>query len=169
MADKMRWRWGDTNRVMAAVEPDTIIEIGDLVWEYSDPARGSVVSPANRCGAIPNRLVWFARHFLGVAMQRSGKGDTGPIAVATTGVFDFEIGHPAPLCDVGELVRPSLNWELVLLCNQQVAITADKEVAIGRVAKRWQPGDLTILVDITKQPTEDGKQDDSTEEPHGGG
>ena len=30
MSDKMRWRYGDTNPVLAAVDADTAIEIGDL-------------------------------------------------------------------------------------------------------------------------------------------
>ena len=168
MADKMRWRWGDTNRVMAAVDADTVIEIGDLVWECFDFMEGSIASPASKIGAVPNRLIWFARHFLGVAMQRSREGDTGPIEVATTGVFEFDC-DPGFL-EVGDLVRPGVDVSALLLCNQKVAgLLHNEEMAIGRVAKRWRPGDRTILVDITKQPTEGGQQDDSTEEPHGGG
>ncbi len=31
MTDKMRWRYGDTNPVVAPVDSATVIEIGDLV------------------------------------------------------------------------------------------------------------------------------------------
>ncbi len=37
--DKMRWRYGDTNPVVAAVDADTVIEIGDLLWQDIDDAK----------------------------------------------------------------------------------------------------------------------------------
>lgn len=33
MSDKMRWRYGDTNPVVAAIDAATVIEIGDLVYQ----------------------------------------------------------------------------------------------------------------------------------------
>ena len=39
MSDKMRWRYGDTNPVVAAVDSATVIEIGDLVWQDTDDAK----------------------------------------------------------------------------------------------------------------------------------
>lgn len=43
MSDKMRWRYGDTNPVVAAVDAATVIEIGDLLFQEVDDAR-----PASR-------------------------------------------------------------------------------------------------------------------------
>jgi hypothetical protein len=42
MGDKMRWRYGDTNPVMAAVDAATVIEIGDLMWLDTDDAKPAV-------------------------------------------------------------------------------------------------------------------------------
>ena len=39
MTDKMRWRYGDTNPVVAAVDAATAIEIGDLLWQDTDDAK----------------------------------------------------------------------------------------------------------------------------------
>ena len=39
MSDKMRWRYGDTNPVVAAVDSATVIEIGDLVYQDVDDAK----------------------------------------------------------------------------------------------------------------------------------
>jgi len=48
MSDKMRWRYADTNPVVAAVDADSVIEIGDLVWQDIDDAKPAAkVSPAN--------------------------------------------------------------------------------------------------------------------------
>ena len=37
--DRMRWRYGDTNPVVAAVDLETVIEIGDLLWLDGDNAK----------------------------------------------------------------------------------------------------------------------------------
>jgi len=39
MSDKMRWRYGETNPVVAAVDAATEIEIGDLLWHDTDDAK----------------------------------------------------------------------------------------------------------------------------------
>jgi len=39
MSDKMRWRYGDTNLVVAAVDSATLVEIGDLLWHDHDDAK----------------------------------------------------------------------------------------------------------------------------------
>jgi hypothetical protein len=39
MSDKMRWRYGDTNPVVAAVDSSTVIEIGDLLYQDTDDAK----------------------------------------------------------------------------------------------------------------------------------
>ena len=80
MSDKMRWRFGDTNPVQASVRPETIIEIGDLLWLdewFAEPFQA-------------DRSFDGHSQFLGVAMQRSQKGEQTPIRVSTTGTFEFD-------------------------------------------------------------------------------
>ncbi len=44
MSDHMRWRYGDTNAVVAAVDADTVIEIGDLLWQDVDDAKPASIT-----------------------------------------------------------------------------------------------------------------------------
>ncbi len=76
MSDKMRWRYGDTNPVVAAVDAATVIEIGDLVYQDTDDAKPAS-SQADQGTETANQEL-FADKFLGVAMQRSRVGRHGP-------------------------------------------------------------------------------------------
>ncbi len=144
MSDNMRWKYGDANPVVAAVEADTVIEIGDLVWQDKDDAK-----PASHVGMSNTQpevaQAGFARLFLGVAMQRSRSGDTAPIRVATTGIFEFDC--PGSKFELGDLMGA---WYDRGLKNQGVD-QVSKDVphfAIGRVAKREPAGVHSVLVDI---------------------
>ena len=133
--DKMRWRYGDTNQVVAAVESDTVIEISDLVWLNVNSAR-----PAS----LLNCQKKFTSQFLGVAMQRSRSGDITPIRVATTGVFEFDC--PSGTFELGDLVGADENAGALL--NQQVKSTRTPTEAIGRVALRRPSPDTSVFVGI---------------------
>lgn len=164
MSDKMRWRYGDTNPVVAAVDSATVIEVGDLVWQDTDDAK-----PCSTC-KFPSKG-WeannpqvtlqelFAANFLGVAMQGSRSWgsirDTTPIRVATTGVFEFdvlvgdcfELGDPIGIgCyDNSGYCGPQ---------NQQVERVTNPKLAIGRVAKFEHAPSTTVLVDIQSKVME---------------
>lgn len=144
MADKMRWRYGETNPVVAAVDAATVIEIGDLVYQDVDDAKPAS-SQADQGSETANQEL-FADKFLGVAMQRSRSGDTTPIRVATTGVFEFDC--PSSTFELGDLVGADENAAGNALLNQQVAKVTASRYAIGRVAKRVAPAATTVLVDI---------------------
>ena len=144
MTDKMRWRYGDTNPVVAAVEAATVIEIGDLVWQDTDDAKPA--SSRTDGGSETANQESFADTFLGVAMQRSRSGDTAPIRVATTGVFEFDC--PSDTFELGDLVGVDENAAGNALLNQQVAKVGDSRYAIGRVAKRQSAETTNVLVDI---------------------
>lgn len=144
MSDKMRWRYGDTNPVVAAVEAATVIEIGDLLWQDTDNARPASAL-ADQGGEAANQEA-FAFHFLGVAMQRSRAGETAPVRVATTGVFDMDC--PADTFELGDLVGPDASNEGTILLNQQVAKVAASNQAIGRVTRRATAATTSVLVDI---------------------
>jgi hypothetical protein len=144
MGDKMRWRYGDTNPVVAAVDSATVIEIGDLVYQETDDARPAS-SQADQGSESANQDL-FADGFLGVAMQRSRDGDTAPIRVATTGVFEFDC--PADTFELGDLVGPDENDSGDALQNQQVVKVSSSTHAIGRAAKREPVATTSVLVDV---------------------
>ena len=100
MSDKMRWRYGDTNPVLAAVDAATVIEIGDLVYQETDDVRPAS-QQADQGTKLANQEL-FSNKFLGLAMQRSRAGETAPIRVATTGVFEFDC--PSAAFELGDFV-----------------------------------------------------------------
>ena len=143
MSDKMRWRYGDTNPVIAAVDAATVIEIGDLVYQETDDVRPASMQ-ADQGSKTANQEL-FSNKFLGVAMQRSRSGETAPIRVATTGVFEFDC--PNTSYELGDMVGVDENSTGDALLNQQVAKVAAAKYAVGRDAKR-QSAATTVLVDI---------------------
>ena len=144
MSDQMRWRYGDTNPVVAAVDSATVIEIGDLLWLDTDDAKPA--SDQADGGSEEANQGTFADKFLGVAMQRSGDGDTDPVRVATTGVFEFDC--PSGTFELGDLIGVDENAAGDALLNQQVAAVAGSQYAIGRVAKREASATSSVLVEI---------------------
>ncbi|MCR4415269.1 MAG: DUF2190 family protein [Thermoguttaceae bacterium] len=144
MTDRMRWRYGDTNPVVAAVDSATEIEIGDLVFLDTDDAKPASLQ-ADQGSESANQAL-LAQKFLGVAMQHSRPGDTEPIRVATTGVFEFDC--PSDTFELGDLVGGDENAGGTALLDQQVSKVAQTQNAIGRVARRSPTATTTVLVDI---------------------
>lgn len=144
MSDKMRWRYGDTNPVVAAVDSASVIEIGDLVYQDTDDAKPAS-SQADQSSETANQEL-FADNFLGVAMQRSRSGDTDPIRVATTGVFEFDC--PSGTFELGDLVGVDEASSGTALEDQQVASVAAAIYAVARVAKRVPTAATSVLVNI---------------------
>ena len=144
MSDKMRWRYGDTNPVVAAVDAATVIEIGDLVYQDVDDAKPASYQADQ--GSEPANQELFADRFLGVAMQRSRPGDTTPIRVATTGVFEFDC--PSGTFELGDLVGVDENAAGNALLSQEVAKVSASKYAVGRVAKRVPSAATSVLIDI---------------------
>jgi hypothetical protein len=144
MTDKMRWRYGDTNPVIGAVDAATVIEIGDLVYQETDDVRPAS-SQADQNTKVANQEL-FTSKFLGVAMQRSRAGETAPIRVATTGVFEFDC--PSGTLELGILMGVDENAAGTALVNQQAVTVAQANRAIGRVAKRESTAAISALIDI---------------------
>jgi uncharacterized ferredoxin-like protein len=127
----MRWRYGDTNPVIAAADSATVIEIGDLVWQDTDDAK-----PASSLAwdtSLAKTQDNLADKFLGVAMQRSRSGEAVPVRVAASGVFEFDCD--AATFELGDLVGAAKAAGNALLPQKIVKVT-DPAYAIGRVAKR---------------------------------
>ena len=144
MSDRMRWRYGDTNPVVAAVDADTVIEIGDLLWQDADDAKPA--SMLTNHGTKTANQEALAHAFLGVAMQRSRSGETAPLRVATTGVFEFDCASGT--FELGDMLGAEANTAGDALLNQQVAKVAASRYAIGRVAKRQAAATTSVLVDV---------------------
>jgi hypothetical protein len=130
--------------VVAAVDAATVIEIGDLVWQDTDDAKPAA-SQADQGSEAANQEA-LADAFLGVAMQRSRSGETAPVRVATTGVFEFDC--PSSTFELGDLLGADENADGNALLNQQVAKVSASKYAVGRVAKRVSAAATTLLVDI---------------------
>jgi hypothetical protein len=154
MADVMRWRYGETNPIVLPVDAATVIEIGDLVYLDTDDAK-SASAQADQATEAANQALFHTK-FAGVAMQRSRSGDVEPIRVATTGVF--ELPCAAATFEVGGLIGSCENAGGDALENQKVKSTAAVKYAIGRCAKRVNPADVKVLVDIVSTVMYGGPQ-----------
>jgi predicted RecA/RadA family phage recombinase len=144
MSDKMRWRYGETNPVVAAVDAATEIECGDLVWLDGDDVKPASAQADQGSETANQQLA--ADKFLGVAMQRSRAGEVAPIRVATTGVFEFDC--PSGTFELGDLVGIDENAAGNALLDQLVAKVAGSQYAIGRVTRRAAAAATTVLVDV---------------------
>ncbi len=155
MSDRMRWRHGDSNPVNAAVDAETVIEIGNLIWQDTDDAKPASMVTEDKAGMELAHLTCqsaqgvFANNFLGVAMQRSRSGDTTPIRVSTTGVFEFDVLQ-GTCWELGDLVGCAVDRTAgdKVLENQAVAKVAEAKYAIGRIARRESAPASSVLVDI---------------------
>lgn len=154
MANTMRWRYGDTNPVMIAVDSATVIEIGDLLLQDTDDAKPASAQTDQGTETANQQL--FHDLFAGVAMQASRSGDTQPIRVATTGVFEFDC--LSTTLEVGDLIAPDENGAGTALLNQTVAKVTTANAAIGRCAKRLNPAGTRVLVDVVSSVVKGGTQ-----------
>ncbi|MCC7085931.1 MAG: hypothetical protein IT427_13090 [Pirellulales bacterium] len=144
MSDVLRWRYGDTNPVMLAVDSATVIEIGDLIYLNTDDARPASMLADG--GSESVNQAGFHDFFVGVAMQRSRAGDIAPIRVATSGVFEFAC--LADTFEVGNLIGVDEAASGTQLEDQVVVKVAGTAQAIGRCAKRATTAATRVLVDI---------------------
>ena len=136
MSDNMRWRYGDTNPVVIPVDSASVIEIGDLVYLDTDDAKPASAQADTETEEGNQEA--FHDQFAGVAMQRSRSGDTDPIRVATTGVFEFVC--PSGTYEVGDLLGADEAASGTALEDQQVAAVATADLSIGRCREAGQPG-----------------------------
>lgn len=152
MANTMRYRYGDTNPVMAAVDSATVIEIGDLLYLDTDDAKPAS-SLADTTTEAGNQEA-FHDKFLGVAEQASASGDTDEIRVATAGVFEFDC--PAETRQLGQLIGVDEASSGTALEDQVVDNVATANLAIGFVAKTTTT--TKVLVDIVSTVMRGGPQ-----------
>jgi len=170
MANRMLWRYGDTNPVVAFVRDEHEVEIGDLVFLQRD-AGGVYTLPASSVsdfGSIEANQAFFKCTFLGVAMQAHRAShdplDENSIRVATTGVFEFDCASAT--FDIGDLVGVAENAGGTALLDQTVIEVdvndADSDArTIGIVQRQQSVAATTVYVRIKSEVMEQGFDADS--------
>jgi hypothetical protein len=154
MADKFRYKYGDTKPVVAAVDSATVIEIGDLLWQDTDDAKPA--SDQADQGSEEANQDEFHDNFLGVAAQRSRAGDTDNIRVDTAGVFDYVCRSST--YELGDLIGASEAASGIVLEDQQVESTAQAGRSIGRVRRREAAAVTTVRIEIVSTIIHGGVQ-----------
>ncbi len=154
MANRMRWRYGDTNPVMLPVAAETVIEIGDLVYQNSGAALPA--SAADDSGTEADNQEVFHDVFVGVAMQHSPAGSTEAVRIATSGVFEFDCASATHV--LGDLIGVDEASSGTALEDQVVVKVATPNLAIGRCAKRVNPAATRVLVDVVSTAMRGGPQ-----------
>jgi len=158
MTANIHWRYGDTNPVVAAVDAETLIKLGDLLWQDTDDAKPASMITQTPGGQVLMDLTEqslqevFSRKFLGVAMHRSERGQADFIRVAITGVFEFDV-LARDCFELGDLIgiSPYDATGKISVQNQEVTKVMDSKYAIARVAKRVPDPSTSVLVDIRSQ------------------
>jgi hypothetical protein len=154
MANKMRWRYGDTNPVMLPVAAETVIEIGDMVYQESGAAKPA--SAAEDQGTEAANQEAFHDLFVGIAMQHSPAGSADSVRIATTGVFEMDCASAT--FELGDLCGADEDSGGTALQNQTVAKVMTANVAIGRCAKRVNPAATRVLVSVESTVMHGGPQ-----------
>ena len=145
MSNTMRWRYGDTNPVMAPVKSATVIEIGDMVWQEMGNAWPASMLPHQGSREANQQL--FAEKFLGVVMQRSSRaGNIDRICVATSGVFESDC--TSATFELGGHVGPEENTGGDGLLNQHVVAVYASQYAVARCARQASIAVPRVLIDI---------------------
>lgn len=154
MANRMRWRYGDTNPVMLPVASATVIEIGDLVGLDS-----GVAAPAaafDDQGSEAGNQETFHDAFVGVAMQHSPAGSTDPVRIATSGTFELDCASAE--FELGDFIGVDEASSGTALENQVGVEVAAANLAVGRCAKRVNPAATRVLVDVVSTVMRGGPQ-----------
>jgi len=141
MANRMRYRYGDESPRLFAVDGDTVVEIGDLLWLDTDDAKPA--SDLSWNTDLATTQADFAAKFAGVAMEASPSGESEDIRVATTGVFEFDCD--AATFEVGDGVNCAKQSGNALEDQKVVVVTSHP---IGKVARREPSSSTTALVEI---------------------
>jgi hypothetical protein len=139
---------------MMPVDAATVIEIGDLLFYDTDDAKPASALPDQGTEGANQQLLHDT--FAGVAMQASVAGDSDPIRVATSGVFELDC--VSATLELGDLLGGDENAGGTALLNQTVAKVTNANAAIGRCAKRVNPAGTRVLVDIVSSLIHGGTQ-----------
>ncbi|MEQ8837988.1 MAG: DUF2190 family protein, partial [Lacipirellulaceae bacterium] len=148
------WRYGDTNPVLLPASEFQVIDIGDLVY-LSNGQAATAGALADQGTKAANQEA-LHDEFVGVAMQASPSGDTSPIRIATSGVFEFQM--VSGTVELGELVGCAEDPLGTILLPQEVEPVATENLAIGRCARQAATATERVLVDIVSTTMQGGPQ-----------
>lgn len=137
----MRYRYGEENPRLFAVDSSTVIEIGDLLWLDTDDVKPACDLTWNT--DLTTTQADFAAKFAGVAMQASGDSETDEVRVATTGIFEFVCD--AATFEVGDKINCAKQTGNALENQKVVAVSNNP---IGKLAKREPSISTSVLVEI---------------------
>jgi len=141
MTNKMRYRFGDENPRLFAVDSGTVIEIGDLLWLDTDDVKPASDLTWNT--DLATTQADFAAKFAGVAMEASPSGETEDIRVGTTGVYEFDCD--AATFEVGDGINCAKQTGNALENQKVVTVTSNP---IGKAARREPNNSTTVLVEM---------------------
>ncbi len=144
MSNTMRWRYGETNPVMQPTNSGHVVEIGDLV--YLDVNVAKPASSQADQGTLTANQELFHDNFLGVAMQASKAGETTPIRIATSGVFEFACNAEA--FEMGDLIGGNEEGTGTQLDQQMVTGVAAANLSIGRCVSRVPSPSNAVLMEV---------------------
>jgi len=168
MADVLRWKYGDTNPVVANVRASESIEKGDLLYMERTDGFARPFSALVDLGSLGANQAYLACRFLGVAEQRhraaasADPDDPTTITVSTTGTFEFPCGALAAAVHLGNYVGADENAAGTAVLDQQVEQVniEHPDRAIGRVASEGITGDTLLKVRIHSAIMEGDFSDD---------
>lgn len=162
MGNVNRWKYGDTDPVVAVCREGTAIEIGDLVYQ----ATSNVLFDVRPASAIPNQgsLVanqeYFACRFLGHASQQhranQDPADFCELRVGTRGSYEYPCQALTRRLPLGTFFGPEADAAGTGLRNQMVAEVAEERQAVGRLARIANVGDTTVLIRLVSEVMEGG-------------
>ncbi len=145
MANTFRYLRGDTNPIRVPVASADVIEIGDVVVRDA--------SDSNTYIDATDAAYWdtdeattkgnLKDEFVGIALQASASGETEPIAVATSGVFEFPAESDTYLLGKGVGLEKDTGNNLKLSF-----VDATDALAFARVAKQEDSAATTIEAEI---------------------
>ncbi len=136
MSDKIRWRFGETQPVFVDVDSKTTVDIGDLVFLENGKAFAANVKSTQ---------FDLTDRFLGVAMEKSAVGETRPIRVATSGVFEYDCREAT--FALGDLVGADYRDDGTLEPQKVVKVESPQN-AIGKVVRAQSVDAPTVYVTI---------------------
>ena len=129
-----KWIRGEKKIIYVPVDSATVITGGSLCRLDTDDVKP--LSTLGDSGTEAQNQEAAHDVFLGVALRSSAAGETAPVPVATSGIWEFD--SVSATYEIGALVGPNGTGagEAVGVSDTQVVSVATANLAVGRVAKR---------------------------------
>lgn len=87
MSDVQRYQYGETHDVLIEVDSAIVIEVGDFCYFNTDDVRNAAALAD--AGSEADNKAAFSAAMIGVSAQASASGDTDPIRIMRSGVFEY--------------------------------------------------------------------------------